>query len=180
MAAMVAELTNVLRDHLVLEAGDAVYGIVDGAQDLELAYEAKCLYGQDISSFFDGQAADALVEVAPYLVPIDRDGGYIENWVQRWGTNAGVLMIAVGDLEGLQAHLREIFIAKDENGQEYFFRYYDPRVLRSYLPTCTPEELTQFFGPIKRFLLEGDDGETLLVMERSENELAVQTLDPLG
>jgi hypothetical protein len=36
-------------------------------------------------------------------------------------------------------------------------RFYDPRVLRLHIPTCTPEESTDLFGPISRFVMEGED-----------------------
>ena len=47
-------------------------------------------------------------------------------------------------------------MVQDEGGQEYFFRYYDPRVLRKYLPTCTPEEVRSFFGPVRSFIAENN------------------------
>ena len=44
----------------------------------------------------------------------------------------------------------------DAKGKDMYFRLYDPRVLRVFLPTCTPDELTDFFGPIGTFLIESD------------------------
>jgi len=43
---------------------------------------------------------------------------------------------------------------QDAKGKDMYFRFYDPRVLRVFLPTCTPEELSDFFGPIAGFLIE--------------------------
>jgi hypothetical protein len=37
-----------------------------------------------------------------------------------------------------------------------YFRFYDPRVLRSFLPTCTEPECAEFFGPIGRFVMEAE------------------------
>ncbi len=42
------------------------------------------------------------------------------------------------------------------------FRYYDPRVLRVYLPTCLAPELRTVFGPVRRFLLESEDPALML------------------
>ena len=42
------------------------------------------------------------------------------------------------------------------------FRYYDPRVLRKFLPTCTPEQIAAFFGPADSVLIENEDGTELL------------------
>lgn len=41
------------------------------------------------------------------------------------------------------------------------FRFYDPRVLRLYLPSCTTEELDRVFGSVERFILEDGSGEML-------------------
>lgn len=47
-------------------------------------------------------------------------------------------------------------------GREVYFRYYDPRVLRLFLPTCTPEEINTFFGPVACFLMEAEEPDILL------------------
>lgn len=70
---------------------ERLYGIVDGAQDLELAFEAKALYGQNIVSLFQGDMAAAAATVAPYVVPIDPESGYLERWGSRAGRNVGIL-----------------------------------------------------------------------------------------
>jgi hypothetical protein len=51
------------------------------------------------------------------------------------------------------------------------FRYYDPRVLRVYLPTCNAEELATVFGPIETFWTEGSDPATLLEFHRDGGKL---------
>lgn len=65
-------------------------------------------------------------------------------------------MLSIAPAQELRDHLRKIFIVNDEEGNEYSFRYYDPRVLRTYLPTCTGEEAKEFFGPIQRILVEAE------------------------
>lgn len=162
MDATPAQLAEALRAQLQLVPGESLYGIVDGAQDLELAYEAKCLYGQKIRSLFEGEIAPAVAEVAPYVVPIDPASGYLENWGRRCGSNAGILVTTAVDPDTFYGHVRAIFIAEDEQGQHYFFRFYDPRVLRDYLPTCTLGEIRSFFGPISSFLMDGPEPRTLL------------------
>jgi hypothetical protein len=68
---------------------------------------------------------------------------------------------------------------KTEDGKELYFRFYDPRVLRVFLPTCSPRETTGFFGPIKSFLLEDDPPQTLLrFTDRAEG--AQRTAVPLS
>jgi hypothetical protein len=42
------------------------------------------------------------------------------------------------------------------------FRFYDPRVLRRFLPLCTSDELRRFFGPIESFLIETAEADALI------------------
>jgi hypothetical protein len=48
-------------------------------------------------------------------------------------------------------------------GRKLYFRFYDPRVLRVYLPTCTTDERSTFFGPVTCFLMEGEEPDELLL-----------------
>lgn len=151
-----SQLADAILEQIKLSPNEHLYGIVDSAKDMDLAFEAKCLYGREIVSLFQGDMAAAATTVAPYVVPIDPAGGYLQNWARRWGKNAGILLTTSAQADILHAHLRGIFIAKNEQGQEYFFRFYDPRVLRGFLPTCQPEELREFFGPIVRFVADDE------------------------
>jgi len=162
MAKPPNKLADLLRERIKLQPGELLYGVVDAAQDVELAFEAKCLYNQEIRTLFEGDVAPALADVAPYVVPIDPESEYLRNWTTRSGSHAGILLGAPLDLDSIHAHLRKIFIVQDEEGQEFFFRYYDPRVLRSYLPSCTPEELAEFFGPIRFLVADAEAPQTYI------------------
>lgn len=43
----------------------------------------------------------------------------------------------------------------DAKGTPSYFRYYDPRVLRVYLPACNESELQTVFGPVEGYYVEG-------------------------
>jgi len=69
------------------------------------------------------------------------------------------------------------------------FRWYDPRVLRVYLPTCTASELRTVFGPVERYLVDRADGDGLIEFSLGSQpffHLAAQELpfsgglDPVG
>jgi hypothetical protein len=60
---------------------------------------------------------------------------------------------------------------RDERGNRLVFRYYDPRVLRVYLPTCTASELRRVFGPIECFWMESGDPEELFKFDYRAMEL---------
>ncbi len=157
-----ASLAASIRARLDLQPGERLYGVVDAAQDAELAFEAERRFGLPIRMLFQGDASQYMREVAPYLIPVDPASEYLESWAQRWGKHVGILLTTPADPAKLLRHLREIFVVKDESGQEYFFRFYDPRVLRTFLPTCTPQDGVEFFGPVRSFFSEGQAGDALL------------------
>ena len=172
-----AEVADWLRMQIPLASGEMLYGVVDGAQDWELAYEAQCLFGQEIRSLFQGDSAASVANVAPYLVPIDPKSNYLHHWAARVGKNAGILLTTAASVDQLHAHLRKLFIITDETGQEFFFRFYDPRVVRVFLPACTPAELAEFFGPIQWLFLEGPEPQAWLRFQKASDRLVQTSLN---
>ena len=64
-----------------------------------------------------------------------------------------------------------------------YFRYYDPRVLRVFLPTSNTEELTAIFGPVSCFLVESEDPGRCIeftftgkALERKDHTLAAEAV----
>jgi hypothetical protein len=135
--------------------GERLYGIVDAARDLQLAKAVRETARRQARSLFEGPLAERLMHVAPYVFPIDPRGPLLDAWAAHLGNAAGVLLLSeVADVGGLRDHLRKLFVITDEDAKPYSFRFYDPRVLRTYLPTCTPVEVREFFGPVARFIVE--------------------------
>ncbi|HRO43103.1 MAG TPA: DUF4123 domain-containing protein, partial [Flavipsychrobacter sp.] len=59
----------------------------------------------------------------------------------------------------LHKHFRKFLLVKTEDEQELYFRFYDPRVLRIFLPTCDQGQIREFFGAVDYFLMEDEDPE---------------------
>jgi hypothetical protein len=143
--------------------GDRLYGVADAARDKELAFAAPRRFGQTIRWLFEEGSGAHMQDVAPYLVPIAfktrypyEGSGYLDLWAAKLGTSAGILLSAPADPDSLREHLDGVFRVTDETEHRYYFRFYDPRVLRAYLPTCTLAEAREFFGPVSRFLAESE------------------------
>lgn len=171
-----------LRFKLGLRDGESLYGIVDAAQDARLAFDAKDKFNVRIRTLFQGKAVENVSDVAPYLVPInllpmDQGNGYLDRWAESWGKNAGILLTTKVDAGNLLRHLRKIFVVQNETGQEFFFRFYDPRVLRSFLPTCTTQERAEFFGPICSLVVEGETPDVLYRFRMTERGLQRETVN---
>jgi hypothetical protein len=134
------------------------WAILDGARDERIVRAVDRSY-QDKCCLFAGNLSPQLKAVAPYLVRIDR-GEELSDYVLEngWGNAWGVFFSSSGSLETLRKHFRKFLRATDEAGRRLLFRFYDPRVLSIYLPTCNHEELTTIFEPIDRFVLETEAG----------------------
>jgi len=156
-----AEAGNPLRDWLEGEPG-AVYAVVDGAQDYELVVAAATEHEKTVQSLFRGQTSLELAEVAPYLVPVDVADSFLDKWWQRRGINVGMLICTSADAHDLCEHLRSIFLVEVEGGCPSFFRFYDPRVARIFLPTCSEADAKEFFGPIRMLLVDAEEPDTIL------------------
>ncbi len=142
---------------LLFGDGAAVFAVLDGAsvQGLlgkmhELRPESVCLYR--------GELQPDIAEVAPYLVKLDSKSEFTQ-WVLKegWGQHWGIFVLTHSDLHTVRQHLRRFLTVHDESGKPMYFRFYDPRVMRVYLPTCNASELGQLFGPVEAFVTEGEE-----------------------
>ncbi len=116
---------------------------------------------------YQGQDAVELRDVEPCLVFLGDEVAFHERMVTRgWGRAWGVYLTSSQPLAEIAKHLRSLIKVQTEDGQLMYFRFYDPRVLRVYLPTCTPEERRQFFGPVTAYWMEAEDPANCLLFCR--------------
>ena len=154
-----------------LPAHVAVFAIVDGARDdriyaaVEGTFLPKdCLYAGDLPR--------QLKMTAPYLIQLEREDRFTRYLINTgWGGSWGSFLRTDTGIKQLRRHLREFLRVRDEAGRRLIFRYYDPRVLRAYLPTCWPAELDTFFGPISAFITEGEAPGEILEFRNESGKL---------
>ncbi len=124
---------------------------------------------------YEGKLPKVLLEAAPHLVRLAAVAAYTRWYLQEsWRNNWGVFFQSKANLTSLRQHFQRLLLVKRESGRILSFRFYDPRVLRVYLPTCTPEELSAVFGPVERFFVESEDGKELLRFSFEENKLGIK------
>jgi pSer/pThr/pTyr-binding forkhead associated (FHA) protein len=139
-----------------------LYAILDAARDIKIL-ALLLQYKEEHQSLYEGQDGAKLAQVAPYLVKLKKDSALLDTLVREgWGQSWGVYLTSSSEFANLRRHLRHFLEVKLPDGKQVYFRFYDPRVLRTYLPTCTPEETNQFFGPIKKYLVEDEKPVKLL------------------
>jgi len=130
-----------------------LYGIVDTARDAKL-------YSLVMSSpvqacLFAGTLAEPLNRAAPYLVELTSDTPLKDIWrAQGWGQAWGILLRSPLELKDLRRHLRKFLLAQLPDGNVVFFRFYDPRVWRTYWPTCTEDEKMVWLQGVESYIAE--------------------------
>lgn len=140
-----------------------IYTILDGARD-EAIYAKLMVSDVEEVCLYRGKQADALAEVAPYLVELDREDSdsFLEWFLSKgWGKSWGIFIESSASSDELKAHFQSLITVYDEYDVPFFFRYYDPRVLRTYLPTCNEVELQILFGPVRHYYVETEDGSSM-------------------
>jgi len=117
---------------------------------------------KSLNPFFDllyrGQSEETLASVAPYIFQ-NKQGSEFDRWYfeKGWGGSWCVLLYSQEDMKALHKHFRRFLMVKTEDGEELYFRFYDPRVLRIFLPTCDKDQLKEFFGLVDYFICEDED-----------------------
>lgn len=147
-----------------------IWAIVDTAQDQKVYWTLTNSF-LNYSCLFAGRLPPALEMAAPYLVQLDPDDKFTHFLADNMGRNLGIFLQCDTSLKELRKHLRTFLTVKNIHGVRMLFRYYDPRVMRVYLPTCTSTELDAVFGPIKSIWTEGGNYGEMTQFSRKGREL---------
>ncbi len=149
--------------HFAEKNGMQLFGILDSARSDEVLAKLAIDKVKYESLYHGLQEEEFLYEVSPFLVLLKKDTALFRWWTsERWGESLGIFFTSSDSFEHLVRHFQKFLTARVKDGTERYFRFYDPRILRVYLPTCTAEELNLFFGSINRFIIESKDGKSIL------------------
>lgn len=153
------------------------YAILDGASVPDLPsklFEMKppnyCLLTGDLEP--------DMAEVAPYLIRLYPGTPFTDFLLKEcWGKHWGIFVHAIPPLKEMRKHFRSLITVYDETGNPMMFRYYDPRVLQSFLPTCEGDETKTFFGEVQLYFAESEDKENLVRFENQDGNLKQSKLN---
>lgn len=130
-------------------SGRQIHLLADGACDPAIAHLIR--FGKlDYTCLFAEPLSPRLRAAAPYLVRLAAGSPQTCDMLRRWLDEPwGILIAAQASVttRQLRLHFKKILWVQDEQGRQLYFRYYDPRVLSAYLPTCTGQERDMIFGP---------------------------------
>lgn len=149
-----------------------LFAIVDAARDryaLALLMQSQAQY----QSLYEGPSGVTLSDVAPYLVQLPPESDLLRLLVKEgWGKSWGVYLKCAAEFQEVRRHLRHFLEVRQPDGEQMYFRFYDPRVLRTYLPGLQPDEARAFLGPIHCYLMEDKEPNTLLQFMNTGKGLA--------
>ncbi len=129
-------------------------------------------------SLYRGGAEEDLAAIAPYLVHLDE---LTFQWITEdlWPQPWGILAVATAPLESLRLHFRRFLVVESPEGEDWYFRFYDPRILPPFLGATTDVERTEFFGPVRAFGVTDQDTYGVRVLTPTEVGVAPPTPPPL-
>lgn len=125
-----------------------------------------------IQSLYSGTSAVTLREQAPYLVELDMGQQYIPAVASLlehgWGQHLMLLIKSQEPFENLRIQLKKKLVVRNEQGRRLYFRFYDPRVARSFLATSAHEGLELYFqGDITAYIIESVDAQAITISRSS-------------
>jgi len=156
-----------------------IWALVDAAQDQRLYWSLTDSY-LNHSCLFAGPLPREIEMVAPYLVQLEPEDKFTKFLSKEWGNGACVYLQCDESMKTLRHHLRKFLTVHDSSGRRLLFRYYDPYVLRAFLPPCNTDELKAIFGPVRSYWTESDDLNRMLQFQFDGKGLKVSELVVLG
>jgi hypothetical protein len=138
---------------------DPLFTVLDAARSGRVL---KLLQGceDEYQSLYEGPEAEKLSRVAPYLLAIPKGSTTLDRLVNEgWGLSWGIYFSCRLPFKEVRRHLRRfLLVESEETGEQLYFRFYDPRVLRVFLPSCSSQQWREFFGEAECFWMESNDG----------------------
>ena len=140
--------------------GSRIYALLDASRDPRIRRDVVSQVASSVS-LLRGPRAEALAASAPYLVELQEDLATRVVAPERLGHGWGIFLESSAAFADVEAHLRGLLRTQVQRPGEaapsvLYFRYYDPLILRAFLPTCDLAQLQQFFGPVRRYCVESE------------------------
>jgi len=156
------------------------YAILDAARE-PIIYSRLAESDNRKVCLFIGDQAREMATVSPYLVELDKNDTFTQ-WIleKGWGKSWGIFVESEATFIKLRNSLRTFLKVADEDGKTFFFRYYDPRVLRAFLPTCDAKQVEAMFSAVARYYSEGEYGDTLIQYSVGDNKLVEEVTNLTG
>lgn len=153
--------TSSFHNTLFSEPDHDIYAVLDGAAIPGLLNQLNRFQAEFVC-LYRGELAADIAAMAPYLVALPSKAEVTDWLLSLIGQYPGIFARTRVPMREIRQHLRQFLMVYDTESKPTYFRYYDPRVLRTYLPTCNAEESALLFGPVTHYFAENEPGDQLL------------------
>ena len=132
------------------------YAIVDTAQDDRLYDYVECC--AEYQCLISGDVPRELATALPYLVHLGEGEPLTEAWRREGlGKNWGIAFESWASIDDLRIQFKKFLNAKLPDGAVVMFRFYDPRVFRTYILSAADEERAAWFQLTARYSIEREN-----------------------
>ncbi len=149
-----------------LASGMRAFALLDACDEPLIPPKVHEL-GVRAMSLYQGAAEKRYAHIAPYVAEIDLE---LVEWIVDTlaGTPWGYLLLTGDDcsLISIRRHLRKFLLVTLPDGQEVFFRFYDPRLISPFIDAATESNLKEFFGPVNKIAIVDAGSKKLNLLQR--------------
>ncbi len=153
-----------------------LFCLLDAARDekiLSLLQKSNVKY----MSLYQGESQRQMPHVAPYLIEFGENRIFLEKLLRNgWGKCWCCFLTSNAPFAALRKHFRKFLFVKEESGETVYFRFYDPSILRTFLPSCSAKELREVFGQMTQIFTENETPSELLQFSLTNDKLLLKEL----
>ncbi|AYM84329.1 DUF4123 domain-containing protein [Agrobacterium tumefaciens] len=151
------EVLSKLREEQRTGGAARLYAVVDASRARMIIPPALQAMTDKVACLYRGNALEEFGDDTAWVAEMTSDESVLQWLIDKgFGRRWSVFLRTAHALEDVVRHLRKFTVVKDSEGTIHFFRYYDPRTLRQYLPVLTSEQAAVFFKGIECFYCEND------------------------
>jgi len=168
-----ANMKSTKLENLSERKNSECFAIIDSAIIDGIGEKLKTVNPEDWCCLYRGNIEPWQARVAPYLVSLSEAKKLPEFLTNNPPKNWGVYLFSGEKLQQIKRHLRKFLTVRlPPDSSRCLFRYYDPRVLETFLGNLNETDAKKFFGPITGFgipLSSEGDYELLSLNEGNPN-----------
>jgi hypothetical protein len=141
---------------------EPLFALVDAALDPGIESLLEDAPGE-VYDFHPETAEMMMASARPTLVALPKNSNLLERLVRSgWGKGWCVYLTSSAPFIGVREHFRRHLIADYAGRGDAGFRFFDPRVLRTFLPEFNFEQADRLFYGVTEYLVESQLPSTLL------------------
>lgn len=158
---------------LISSSDYTYYIVIDAAIDSEILDKAKELLKEDNHVCLCTEQDIESGAGEPYLFKLDNES-FLKFIFEKYKiSDFGIIaeFKAETDFDVVVNHFRSLIKVRNHEGQLFYFRFYDPEVLRVFLPLCDKEQSEEFFDQVQAYYLSNETGSELLCFRKENHGL---------